>query len=80
MAHLSVLTVMDVELKNLQRLDSQHDRLPPAPTDTNISMTAASNPGYVADHGELRHRMVSGWEYIMKLRQRMVIYMCIICD
>ena len=50
---------MDVELTNMHRLDSPDRRPPPAPTDTNISMTAASNPAYATDNEELRHRKAS---------------------
>ena len=48
---------MDVELTNIHKLDGS-DTGPPRTYDTNISMTAASNPAYVPDGEELRHRKV----------------------
>ena len=49
--------MMDVELTNIHKLDGS-DTGPKKNYDTNISMTAASNPAYVPDGEELRHRKV----------------------
>ena len=48
---------MNVELTNMHKLPGT-DPHPQKTTDSNISMTATSNPAYVPDGEELRQRKV----------------------
>ena len=53
----SIFFKMNVELTNMHKLEETDSRLSKT-LDSNISMTAASNPAYVPDGEELPHKKV----------------------